>query len=213
MDRRPERVRAVYDRIATHFAQTREHPWPDVATFVEEADPVATALDLGCGNGRHAELLAARADRTIGVDLSRGVLEEARDRAADHGFALDLVQGDAASLPLRHDRVGLAVYIAAVHHLPDRTTRVASFDELARVLTSGGRGLVSAWSTAHDRFDADGEAGFDTTVDWTLPCGETVDRFYHIYAPAEFERDLAASNLGVARTWVSGGNCYAVVTG
>lgn len=212
MDRRPERVRAVYDRIAAHFSQTREHPWPDVAEFVERAAPVATALDVGCGNGRHAELLADRADRVLGVDISRGVLAEARDRAAERGFVVDLVQGDAAGLPLRDDRVGLATYVAAVHHLPDRATRVASLDELARVLTPGGRALVSAWSTAHDRFDAS-EDGFDTTVDWTLPDGETVARFYHIYAPAEFERDLAKSALAVERTWVAAGNCYAVVTG
>lgn len=211
MDRRPERVRAVYDRIAAHFAETRQHPWPDVAAFVERAPSATTALDVGCGNGRHAELLADRADRVLGVDLSRGVLGEARDRATDRGFTVDLVQGDAAALPLRDGCVDLAVYVAAVHHLPDRSTRVASLDELARVLAPGGRGLVSAWSTEHDRFDAD--QGFDTTVDWTLPDGETVGRFYHIYAPGEFERDLARSALGVERTWVAAGNCYAVVTG
>ncbi|MFB6172585.1 MAG: class I SAM-dependent methyltransferase [Haloarculaceae archaeon] len=215
MDRRPERVRAVYDRIAAHFAKTRAHPWPDVAEFVARAPAASTALDLGCGNGRHAELLADRADRVLGVDLSRGALGTARDRAAERDFDLALVQGDAAALPLRDGRVDLAVYVAALHHLPDRETRVASLDELARVLALGGRGLVSVWSTAHDRFDADPGAasGFDTTVDWTLPGGETVPRFYHVYAPAEFERDLAASALAVERTWVAAGNCYAAVAG
>jgi len=68
---------------------------------------------------------------------------------------------------------------------------------------------VSAWSTAHDRFDA--EDGFDTTVDWTLPGGETVPRFYHIYAPAEFEADVADSDLEPVDFEVSSGNCYATV--
>jgi len=210
MDRRPERVREVYDRIAAHFSETRAHPWPDVTAFVDAADPVGTALDLGCGNGRHAELLADRADRVVGLDVSRGVLGEARDRATSHGFGVDLVQGDAATPPLRADCIDLAVYVAALHHLPDRETRVASLDGLARVLAPGGRALVSAWSTEHDRFDA--TSGFNTTVDWTLPGGETVGRFYHIYDPAEFERDLDASDLTVERTWVAAGNCYATVT-
>ena len=62
---------------------------------------------------------------------------------------------------------------------------------------------------AHDRFDRDD--GFDTTVDWTLPGGETVPRYYHIYSPAEFEADLAASDLVPIDVRVSSGNCYAVV--
>jgi len=68
---------------------------------------------------------------------------------------------------------------------------------------------VSAWSTAHDRFDR--EAGFDTTVDWTLPDGEVVPRYYHIYSSAEFERDLAESDLDPVEVDISSGNCYAVV--
>jgi hypothetical protein len=81
------------------------------------------------------------------------------------------------------------------------------------VLAPERRALVSAWSTAHDRFDADADAqtGFDTTVDWTLPGGETVGRFYHIYAPSEFERDVAASGLELVSFELSSGNCYAVV--
>ena len=92
-------------------------------------------------------------------------------------------------------------------------TRRASLDELARVLRPDARALVSAWSTAHDRFDAspDAESGFDTTIDWTLPGGRTVPRFYHIYSPPEFEREVAASALSLDSLEISSGNCYAVV--
>jgi hypothetical protein len=48
-------------------------------------------------------------------------------------------------------------------------------------------------------------------VDWTLPGGETVPRFYHIYAPAEFRRELDDSGLSTVSFEVSSGNCYAVV--
>ncbi|MFB6169635.1 MAG: class I SAM-dependent methyltransferase [Haloarculaceae archaeon] len=211
MDRSRREVRDTYDEIAAHFSQTREHAWPDVATFVETAPRVRRALDLGCGNGRHAELLADRADRVLGLDISRGLLAEARARAAGRGFDLDLLEGDAATVPLRDGVVGLAVYVAALHHLPDRETRVASLDELARVLGADGRALVSVWSTTHDAFDR--TEGFDTTVDWTLPGGETVPRYYHIYDPDEFDADVAASDLRVERTYVSAGNCYAEVGG
>ena len=203
----------TYDRIAAHFSATREYAWPEVETFLDGRDG-RRALDLGCGNGRHAELLAARTETVVGFDLSRGLLGEARSRAAERGFDVGLVQGDAAGLPFRPDRFDLAVYVATLHHLRPRSRRLGSLDELARGLAPGGRALVSAWATVHDRFAeeyGDADAGFDTHVDWTLPGGETVPRFYHIYAPAEFRADLDASALSPVDVFLSSGNCYAVV--
>ncbi|QZP37789.1 class I SAM-dependent methyltransferase [Halobaculum magnesiiphilum] len=212
--RSPPSAASTYDRIATHFSKTREHAWPEVESFLDGRSG-RVGLDVGCGNGRHCEPLADRVDRVVGVDVSRGLLLEAGARASECGYdsGVSFVRGDAAALPVADSRVDLAVYVAALHHLRPRERRVASLSELARALAPDGRALVSAWSTAHDRFDADAdsEAGFDTTVDWTLPGGETVPRFYHIYAPREFDADLAASDLRVVRSVVSSGNCYAVV--
>ncbi|QFU83191.1 class I SAM-dependent methyltransferase [Natronorubrum aibiense] len=210
-------VRDTYDRIATHFAATREYAWPEVEAFVDtyaddlEADAPLTGLDLGCGNCRHAELLAPHCERVVGLDVSRGLLETGRDRAREHGFDVALCQGDAARVPLAADSVDLAVYVATLHHLPTQQARRDSLDELARVLAPDSRALLSVWSTAHDTFDE--TDGFDTTVEWTLPGGETVDRFYHIYSPEEFETALEASALEVLEWELSSGNCYATVSG
>lgn len=202
---------STYDRIAAHFSKTREYAWPEVESFLD-GRTATRGLDIGCGNGRHAELLAERADAVVGVDLSRELLREAVTRARERGYdeVAAFVHGDAAALPIATDAVGLAVYVATLHHLPSRDARVRSLDELARVLAPGGTALVSTWSTAHDRFDR--EEGFDTTVDWTLPGGETVPRYYHIYSPAEFEVDLDESALNVVDVEISSGNCYATVT-
>ena len=201
---------STYDRIATHFSKTREYAWPEVESFLADRSG-DLALDVGCGNGRHTEALAARTEAAVGVDLSRGLLDEAVDRARDRGFAdaTAFVHGDAAALPVRDGAADLAVYVATLHHLSPRDARIGSLNELARVLAPDGVALVSAWSTAHDRFNRD--EGFDTTVDWTLPSGETVPRYYHIYSPAEFETDLGESALETRRTELSSGNCYAEV--
>ncbi|MFT4957228.1 MAG: tRNA (uracil-5-)-methyltransferase TRM9 [Halobacteriales archaeon] len=205
-------VRQTYDRIATHFSATREYPWPEVEAFLADRSG-RIGFDAGCGNGRHAELLQDHVDRVIGLDVSRGILDTARLRATDRNFEVDLLQGDAISLPIESDRVDLAISIATIHHLPSRAGRQESLGELARVLAPSGVSLVSAWSTAHDRFDASrtDDAGIDTTLEWTLPNDETIDRYYHIYAPAEFEADLNAGGLEIESSFLSSGNCYAVV--
>jgi ubiquinone/menaquinone biosynthesis C-methylase UbiE len=208
-------VRATYDRIAEGFAATREYAWPEVVRFVEDATDdrrVPLALDVGCGNGRHSELLADHAARVVGVDASRSLLALSQRRARDRGWAgrFAPVVADAARLPLGDGRVDVAVYVATLHHLPTRETRVRSLRELGRVLAPDGQALVSAWSTEHDRF-AEHDEGFDTTVDWTLSDGETVGRYYHIYDPDEFDADLERAGLTVESSVVSSGNCYATV--
>ncbi|MFC7073657.1 class I SAM-dependent methyltransferase [Halovenus rubra] len=211
--RQPARLRAVYDDIAAHFSETRAYPWPEVETFLDSVSGGAVGLDLGCGNGRHTELLDTVVKRAVGCDVSRGLLHEAMTKMTENNWEGQLLHGNAATLPLDADTVDVGVYVATLHHLPDKETRVESLRELSRVLSASGRALVSAWSTAHDRFNADADAktGFETTVDWTLPGGETVPRFYYIYTPTEFERDLEASGLAVDDSFVSSGNCYATV--
>jgi tRNA (uracil-5-)-methyltransferase TRM9 len=210
-------VQAAYDRIAEHFAATRQHPWPEVEAFCERvadggADRDGTlGLDVGCANGRHVAPLAAVAERVVGVDASAPLCRLARERAADRDLPLALLQGDAAALPLADDSADVAVYVATLHHLRPRERRVASLDELARVLAPGAPALVSVWSVTHDRFDA--EAAHDRTVDWTLPGGETVPRFYHVYDDAEFRADLGDSALAVDDVYLASGNHYAEVRG
>lgn len=203
-------VRETFDRIASHFSQTRAHPWPDVEAFLD-GRTAAVGLDVGCGNGRHLDTLAQCVDRAIGLDASRALLQAAIARARTRGVPADWLQGDAVELPVQDNTVDLALYIATLHHLPDRDARIASLSDLARVLTPDAPALVTVWAVAHDRFDA--TQGFDTHLDWTLPNGEIVPRFYHIYDRAEFDTDLAASALAVDSIRLSAGNYYAVVRG
>jgi len=206
-------VAAVYDRIAAHFDATRANPWPEVESFLADRGAVAVAVDVGCGNGRHAALLADRADRVVGVDASAALLARARDAAAEDGYGARFAPllADAGRLPLADGAAGLGLYVATLHHLRPRARRRESLDDFGRALGPEGVGLVSVWSVTHDRFDA--ESGFDTTVDWTLPDGERVPRYYHVYDPAEFRADLRASRCRPVETFVSSGNCYAVVRG
>lgn len=206
---RRQAVRETYERIADHFAKTRPTAWAEVDSFLSGRTG-AIGLDLGVGNGRHAEVLAEVVDDVIGIDLSRAVLETARDRAESKEFPVTLVEADVGLLPVRSKTVDIAVYIATLHHLPSRSARIESLAELDRVLTPTGVGLISAWSVSHDRFDA--TVGFDTTIDWTLPDGQTVPRFYHIYDHDEFTREIESSPLRIRDRFDAAGNCYAVVT-
>lgn len=199
-------VRATYDVIAADFARTRQQPWPAVTSFLEAREG-AVGLDLGCGNGRHLPVLAETVRFGLGIDLSRALLRIA-SREFNHTDAM-LVEGSVDRLPFRADSIDLAIYVATLHHLPSKDRRVASLNELARVLAPGAPALISVWSVTHDRFEY--ETATETTVAWTLPNGQTVPRYYQLYDEPTFEAELATSDLSIRRSWLEAGNHYAVV--
>jgi SAM-dependent methyltransferase len=57
--------------------------------------PGEAILDVGCGTGRHAVELARRGCRVTGLDVSPGMLAQARQAAAAAQVAVDFRQADA----------------------------------------------------------------------------------------------------------------------
>ena len=74
----------------------------EVDFLIEELrlKPGAMILDVGCGTGRHAVELARRGYAVTGVDISSGMLAEARKHAEEAGVALTFVQANAARMRL-----------------------------------------------------------------------------------------------------------------
>src|SRR5262245_30788408 len=94
----------------------------------------ARALDLGCGHGMAAVVLARAGARVTALELSAGYLAEARGRAEANGVAVDFVQADGQRLPFADASFDRVWGNAVLHHLDMR--RAAA--ELRRVLAPGG---------------------------------------------------------------------------
>jgi SAM-dependent methyltransferase len=195
------RLRETFDTIADSFDETRNQPWEDVSEFVEGRRG-EVALDLGCGNGRHLELLHGRFDDAVGLDFSRSMLE-----LCDY----ELVRGDLSALPFRESCADCALCVAALHHLPTRDGRLSALDEIGRVLRDGSEGLISVWAIEHPKFDGIRdeirEAGGEFHVPWKRGDLER-DRYYHIHDRSSFEKLIADSSLE-GKVWESEGNYYA----
>ncbi len=207
-------IRATYERIADSFAATRREPWPEVDSFIESLPRASRVLDLGCGNGRHARVLARWDHRAVAVDFSRRLMTIGRreTRGEGHRIAIEWVEGDATDLPFQDASFDAALCVALVHHLPTPSDRIAALSELRRVLRGGAPALVSVWAREQPRFESllASHPNDDVEVPWTMPDGTAVPRFYHLFREDELQRLIIESNLHGERLFRGGGNWFAL---
>jgi SAM-dependent methyltransferase len=124
------RLAAVYDA----FDGTRD----DLAPYVSLADQhgARSVLDIGCGTGTLACLLAARGVEVVGVDPAAASLEVARGKP--HAGRVRWVHGDATALPpLQVDLVTMTANVAQV--FLDDGAWAATLDAARAALRPGGR--------------------------------------------------------------------------
>lgn len=104
----------------------------------------ASALDVGCGEGRFCRMLGERGVTAVGLDPTPALLDRAR--ALDPGG--DYREGRAEALDFEDGAFDLIVSYLSLIDIPDIS---AAIPEMARVLRPGGRLLIAnltAFNTA-----------------------------------------------------------------
>ena len=91
---------AVYDDSPEHHPR-RPHERAAWSATLRRLlpDPPARVLDAGAGTGFLSLLLAAQGYQVTAMDLSAGMLEKLRAKAARQGLDVEIVRADAASPP------------------------------------------------------------------------------------------------------------------
>lgn len=139
-------VERGYDLLAPKFEYTPfRTPEALVKASLALAGPpgsVERALDVCCGTGaamRHLRPLCRQ--RVVGLDVSQGMLDEARRLLADAPgeAALELVRGDALDMPWREEFDLVTSFGAFGHILEEDEPRLV--EGIHRVLRPGGRFL------------------------------------------------------------------------
>ena len=104
------------------------------------------ALDLGCGTGRHAVLMAERGWDVVGVDGVEKPLRAARERAAASGMQdrVQFVRGDVTQLAdLGSEPFDLVIDLGCFHGLSERD-RIACFAQVSAHTRLGSQLLMLA---------------------------------------------------------------------
>lgn len=103
--------------------------------------PRYKVLELCCGTATLAIMAAVDDTEVYGLDLSRGMLRVAGEKAQKENINLMLVQADAVSIPFKEMTFNSVVSSMGLHEMPLDAIRNI-FKETKRVLKNDGRFII-----------------------------------------------------------------------
>lgn len=134
--------RSYYDDFSGWYERERGRGYHQMVDdleveVVERYATGADVLEVGCGTGLLLERISAFARRATGVDLSGGMLAQARDRG------LEVVQGSATALPFADESFDVVCSFKVLAHIEDIH---AAMREMTRVTRPGGYVLAEFYN-------------------------------------------------------------------
>ncbi|MFJ5881675.1 class I SAM-dependent methyltransferase [Kitasatospora cineracea] len=162
-------VGLAYDGVAELYANlfrgelaTQDVELAQIRRLVEAPAVAGRGLpvgDLGCGPGEATELLAGLGVRAFGLDLSAGMLAQARLAHPGRAF----LRGSLRALPLADGSLGAVLARYSLIHLPPAELP-SVLAELHRVLAPGGLLLTGFFAADPQLGDRDLPVPFDHKV-------------------------------------------------
>jgi len=124
-----------YNAIAEQFSDYwfGHPPQRELDQFLRRLAPNSSVLDVGCGPGHHAKVLADAGHDVVAIDLSDGMLAQARQRVR----SIRLVKMDMRALRFGSGAFDAIWCSAAAHHVP-REQLLPVLSGFRRVLKPGG---------------------------------------------------------------------------
>jgi len=183
---RPSDCQSIYDRIAAEYtariAGELEHKPLDrmlLDEFAARLKGAGRVCELGCGPGHVARYLHDRGVDIFGIDLSPGMIEQARKLNP----GIEFQQGNMLALDVEDGAWAAIVAFYSIVHIP-KTDILQAFREMFRVLKPGGL-LFLAFHIGLEVLREENLWGHEVSLDLVF------------YARKEVERSLGLAGFAI----------------
>ncbi|MFH1462709.1 MAG: methyltransferase domain-containing protein [bacterium] len=198
-----EKTRQNYNLIAKDFSRTRQTVWQELnflSDYIKEGEKV---LDLGCGNGRLAEMFHEKRIEYYGVDNSEELIKIANTKHKIPNTKYKFQAADALNLPFPDNFFDKVLSIAVLHHIPSEEFRLQFLRESQRVLKPEGELILTVWNlwqkkttwklflkNALLKLIGKSKLDFkDIFYPWKKPDGRVfAQRYFHLFDKAELKK-------------------------
>jgi ubiquinone/menaquinone biosynthesis C-methylase UbiE len=173
-----------------HYAPWKQTPFDTLIDFPALRDKAV--LEIGCGNGSHAQLLGSHAGSYTGIDLTDYAVKSTSTRLSLRGINATVVQMDAEKMKFPDGSFDFIWSWGVIHH---SANTAAIIGEMRRVLRPGGRATVMVYHRGFWNFYVGGAAASAVRGKWPTPGNlhesmqlATDGAIARYYSPAEWRR-------------------------
>ena len=137
-----EEIDRIFFAASRHFSHpdANQKPFGALIDFASIKDK--RVLEIGCGQGGHAELIARAGAQYTGVDITDKAVRRTRMRFQLNGLSGQIMQMDAEKMSFPDSSFDYVWSWGVIHH--SRNTQ-AIVDEIYRVLVPGGMAQVMVY--------------------------------------------------------------------
>jgi ubiquinone/menaquinone biosynthesis C-methylase UbiE len=125
---------------AAHYTPPRHRPFDELIPF--ESLGQKDVLEIGIGNGSHAQLIAPHCRSYTGIDLTDYAVRSTRQRFAIFGLTGRILQSDAEHMEFPDASFDFIWTWGVIHHSAD-TEQILR--EMRRVLRPGGQAVIMVY--------------------------------------------------------------------
>lgn len=128
----------AYELVYRHRDERDAEPVIDLLEQAVRPRPGSRILDVACGRGRHARLLARRGYDVTGIDLSAHAIEQARARTRARGLTATFLRADMRTPLCEACFDGAINLFTAFGYFEDDADHQRAIDAIATMLRPGG---------------------------------------------------------------------------
>ncbi len=185
---------AFWDKAAAKYAKSRiadpaayEYTLGRTRTYLAPTDKV---LELGCGTGSTALLLASHVRQIVAMDVSSSMLAIAREKTEKAGIE-NLIFEESADVP-KHGQYNVVMGYSIFHLVPDMESRFAQINKL---LPKGGY-FISKTACLGQRGSGIGGALKSLMISIAIPVMQLIGKAPYVRSFSIEELKTAVVNAG-----------------